>query len=310
MNMSLYGIFSRFNDRESGFAPGETSDFQSLGLTEEQYTKLDQLCSLVLDWNQKINLVSRQHAEPSVVWEKHILPSLAALACLREHTKDNGDSLTMKIIDVGTGGGFPGLPLAIACPESRFCLLDSVGKKLIAVQNMAEQLELTNVQTHHGRAEAYTGLLEQNGSHSLFDVATSRSVSALPNVCTWMHHLLEPKTGELLYWIGDSETEVAKDASLNDIVRVDAVVPGLKSDKSIWTLRQAQVSAIAKKSGIKMERNWQSKQPDATTSATASWSEKKGNRISPSKGAWKRKDPSAPKDRGYEGFQRYNSLEN
>jgi len=140
-------------------------------------TRLERLSELVCEWNEKINLVSRKDCTPQVVLERHILPSVAPLivgtadtTTLHGPTLEDGESpRRLRAIDVGTGGGFPGLPLAIACPDVDFVLLDSVGKKLIAVQEMAVELGLHNVVTHHGRAEEYPVRLG-------FDVAFGRSV--------------------------------------------------------------------------------------------------------------------------------------
>lgn len=171
----------------------------ALGLSETQFGQLVQLSHLICEWNDRINLVSRKDCTPALVWTRHVLPSVAAYGITKVATTgQNPLSTAQSVVDVGTGGGFPGLPLAISYPNAQFVLLDSVGKKLMAVRDMAQRLGLNNVETHHGRAEEYR---PPNGRR--FDVATGRSVSNVPQFCSWMHHLVG---GHLLYWIGDSST--------------------------------------------------------------------------------------------------------
>lgn len=123
---------------------------------------------LYLDWNTKINLISRKDAEH--LMERHILHSLS-IAKVIQFEKDT------KILDVGTGGGFPGIPLAIMFPDSQFHLVDSIGKKIKVVQDVASQLGLTNVSAQQIRAEQVKG-------H--FDFIVSRAVTRLPEFSNWV----------------------------------------------------------------------------------------------------------------------------
>ena len=151
-------------------------------LTPEQITQFEKMDRIYRDWNGKINLISRKDIDS--LYEKHILHSLAIAKIInfRQGTK---------ILDVGTGGGFPGIPLAILFPSSQFVLIDSTGKKIKVVMAVAEELELKNVTAIHGRAEdvkeefdfvisravtsfpVFVGLVKKN--------ITRKSINALPN---------------------------------------------------------------------------------------------------------------------------------
>eukprot|EP00980_Cylindrotheca_fusiformis_P001984 scaffold443_cov125-Cylindrotheca_fusiformis.AAC.33 len=254
-----------------------------LGLSVEQHQQLAKLAILVTDWNTRLNLISRRDCSKEVVFGRHIVPSLAPFG-LKE--KDFVLEDRQRVVDVGTGGGFPGLPLAIAYPNVDFLLVDSVGKKLGAVQEMADTLGLTNVKVHHGRAE----LLREK-----FDVCVGRSVAAIPKYCYWVHHLLE-KDGHLQYIIGG---EI--DKGLLDQAVIDCDVDELLncpevSDKRVLVFRQASVKKIAKASGEK---------PRVPKAGKPSLGKPKRKK---SKGEWTKRDPTQPKQRGYENFKRYDSL--
>lgn len=132
-------------------------------LDAEKLNKLESLDELYRDWNQKINVISRKDIEALEV--HHVLHSLALakIISFRPGTK---------VLDVGTGGGFPGIPLAILFPEVDFCLVDSIGKKIKVVENIATSLGLSNVRALQTRVENMT---EQ------FDFIVSRAVTAFPD---------------------------------------------------------------------------------------------------------------------------------
>ena len=259
-----------------------------LGLSLSQFKQLAALAVLVVDWNDKINLVSRKDCTPDVVFGRHILPSLAA--CQTGIIQDK-----TQIVDVGTGGGFPGLPLAIAYPDCEFLLVDSVGKKLTAVQDMADQLGLNNVQTHHGRAE----LLQSQK----YDLCVGRSVAAIPTYCFWIHKLLKKGSGKLLYMIGgDIDDKVLLQAEMDRNIDDLLQCPGA-SDKRVLVFPQAAVATIAAASGEKIRVQ------DPNTVRRKNGIKNNNNSNSkPVKGEWKKRDRTAPKPRGYENFKRFDSL--
>lgn len=114
-------------------------------ITDVQRKQLETLWELYTDWNSKINVISRKDIEH--LYLHHILHSLGVLKILKFAPKT-------KVIDVGTGGGFPGIPLAIMLPEVDFVLVDSIGKKVKVAESVAQSIGLRNVTTHHARIEA------------------------------------------------------------------------------------------------------------------------------------------------------------
>ena len=137
-------------------------------ITVTQQKQFGQLEALYTDWNSKINVISRKDIEE--LYLRHVLHSLGIAKIVSFKPKS-------KILDVGTGGGFPGIPLAILFPESQFHLVDSIGKKLKVVEGVAEALGLKNVKTIHGRAEIVKGE---------FDFIVSRAVTDMPTFVSWV----------------------------------------------------------------------------------------------------------------------------
>lgn len=136
-------------------------------LTTEQKDKLSQLKDLYEEWNAQINVISRK--DMNEFYERHVLHSLG-IAKIMEFTPGSS------VLDIGTGGGFPGIPLAILFPEVQFHLVDSIGKKIKVVSEVAKALNLSNVRATHARAE---DIKEQ------FDFIVSRAVTAMPAFLTW-----------------------------------------------------------------------------------------------------------------------------
>lgn len=163
-------------------------------ISEIQQQQFQQLEALYKDWNSKINVVSRKDIDELYV--RHVLHSLGIAKVVS--FKPNS-----KILDVGTGGGFPGIPLAILFPESKFRLVDSIGKKLKVVDGVAEALGLKNVRTTHGRAEDIKGE---------FDFIVSRAVTTMPEFVSWVKGKIAKKQNHdfkngILYLKGGDLTE-------------------------------------------------------------------------------------------------------
>ena len=142
--------------------------------TPGQKEQLNALGDLYLDWNSKINVISRKDIDH--LYENHVLHSLsiAAIADFQPGTE---------VVDIGCGGGFPGIPLAIFFPEVKFHLVDSIAKKLKVVEAVAEGVGLTNVTTQHCRAEEI--------KNRKFDFAVSRAVAPLKDLWQWAGPLLK-----------------------------------------------------------------------------------------------------------------------
>ena len=165
-------------------------------IKEEQKELLAQLSGLYQEWNQKINVISRKDMDN--FYERHVLHSLAISKVVQFDKND-------RIIDVGTGGGFPGIPLAIIFPESRFTLNDSIRKKLKVIDEIASVLNLKNIKTIHCRAEDI---------NDQFDFVISRAVTNLPQFIKITKHLYKEgnRKSKGLYYLkgGDFEEEIKK----------------------------------------------------------------------------------------------------
>jgi 16S rRNA (guanine527-N7)-methyltransferase len=137
-------------------------------LTEHQIEQFSALEALYKDWNSKINVVSRKDIDE--LYLRHVLHSLGITKVIQFA---DGSS----ILDVGTGGGFPGVPLAIMFPNCQFHLVDSINKKLKVINAVCEAIDLTNVRTTHSRVEAIT---------ETYDFIVSRAVTAMPEFTKWV----------------------------------------------------------------------------------------------------------------------------
>ena len=145
------------------FSPLQIRQFEALG-------------GLYREWNEKINVISRKDIDG--LYEKHILHSLSIAAAFE--FKEG-----MEVIDIGAGGGFPGIPMAIFFPLTQFFLVDSIGKKLKVVESVAQSIGLSNITTRHARVEEI--------KNRKFDVALSRAVAPLRDLWRWSKPILRKK---------------------------------------------------------------------------------------------------------------------
>ena len=163
-------------------------------LSERQIDQFRRLESLYASWNNRINLISRKDIDSLYV--KHILHSLA-IAKFIQFTSGT------KILDVGTGGGFPGIPLSIMFPESSLLLIDSIGKKITAVNGIISDLELKNCEAKQARAE----IVKEK-----FDFIVSRAVTQFPKFYSWVRQNVNKKSSHaikngIIYLKGGDLTE-------------------------------------------------------------------------------------------------------
>ena len=176
-------------------------------VTAEQMEKFEKMDALYRDWNAKINVVSRKDIDE--LYRHHVQHSLGIAAYLKAEMPDVYECLRgdgpysiaepMKIMDLGTGGGFPGIPLAVMFPHAQFTLCDSIGKKITVATEVARGLGLDNVKTVNARAESLP---------ETFDFIVSRAVTALDNFMPWV----KGKYSEGILYLkgGDLTEEIAK----------------------------------------------------------------------------------------------------
>lgn len=176
-------------------------------ITAEQMGQFEKMDSLYREWNAKINVVSRKDIDE--LYRHHVLHSLGIAAYLKAEMPDVYERLRgegpyaiaepLKVMDLGTGGGFPGIPLAVMFPHAQFTLCDSIGKKIIVATEVAKGLGLKNVKTVNARAESLP---------ETFDYIVSRAVTALDNFMPWV----KGKYNEGILYLkgGDLTEEIAK----------------------------------------------------------------------------------------------------
>lgn len=167
-------------------------------LEASQLDVLNRACELYKEWNERINVVSRKDIDH--IETHHILHSMVIAKIIQFKPGT-------KILDIGTGGGFPGLPLAILFPETEFLLVDSIRKKLKVVEEIAQELKVTNVATIHDRAEKIEGK---------FDFVLSRAVAPLKTLLLWSknkfasQHYNDLPNGMICLKGGDLENEITE----------------------------------------------------------------------------------------------------
>ena len=167
-------------------------------LSDESVAQLGKLKALYTEWNAAINVISRKDMD--AFDERHVLHSLALVKAMKFAPGSD-------VLDVGTGGGFPGIPLAIVYPEVNFVLCDSIGKKMKVVRAVVQALGLTNVTVHHGRAEDIKGQ---------FDFVVSRAVTRMNRFIPWVQGKIKKQSinpwpnGILALKGGDLSEELAE----------------------------------------------------------------------------------------------------
>ena len=169
---------------------------QDFSLTAGQEAAFAALDGLYRDWNAKINVISRKDIDG--LYDHHVLHALAIARYLQTVPGLYEQFASSEVLDLGTGGGFPGIPLAILFPSARFVLCDSVGKKTIVARAVAEALELPNVEVVNARAESLT---------QRFDFVVSRAVASLPDFYPWVKGKF--RSGILYLKGGDVNPEMA-----------------------------------------------------------------------------------------------------
>lgn len=176
-------------------------------LSEKQINQFAALQDLYKDWNLKINVVSRKDIDE--LYLRHVLHSLGIAKVQQFRPSAN-------VLDVGTGGGFPGIPLAILFPETQFTLVDSIGKKIKVVNEVADGLGLKNVSTHHIRVEQLTGK---------YDFIISRAVARMDAFTRWTKGKFKAKSKHqlkngILYLKGGDLTEELADFKKAEIYQL------------------------------------------------------------------------------------------
>lgn len=197
------------------------------GLTDRQRGQFDALGSLYAGWNSKINVISRKDMEHFYV--RHVLHSLAiARVCPLEDGA--------RVIDIGTGGGFPGIPLAIMFPGAQFTLTDSIGKKILVVREVAKALGLENTEPLNARAENVPGR---------FDYAVTRAVADTSLLVGWVWDKLDPgqkgglANGMLCLKGGDLTEELSRAGKRHEIFDIPELFEDdfFETKKVVWLPR-------------------------------------------------------------------------
>ena len=192
----------------------------SLTLSQQQCEQLVDYVEMMAKWNKAYNLTSVR--EPMEMLNKHILDSLAVVPFIQKS----------RYIDVGTGPGLPGIPLAIACPEAHFVCLDSLGKRVRFMKQVSHELALGNVTPIQSR-------VEEHQPEKFYDGVLSRAFASLNDMLTWCHHLVDT-SGEFLALKGqypqDELTEIPEDISVVSTHQLD--IPFVIGERNLIVLKK------------------------------------------------------------------------
>ena len=202
----------------------------ALGLDEAQLARLMEFLALLQKWNKVYNLTAVR--DPEEMLTHHLLDSLAAAAPLRRHVAQAGLPAPVRLLDVGSGGGLPGVVFAICCSEVDVSCVDTVGKKAAFIQQAAVALKLPNLHGVHARVETLT---------TPFDVVSCRAFASLPDFTTWSRSALAPHGAWLAMKGKHPEDELAVLPPEIDVFHVEQLqVPGLEAERCIVWMRPSR----------------------------------------------------------------------
>ena len=228
---------------EAGIAQGLSHGIESLSLNmaEPQQRQLLSYMALIQKWNKVYNLTALRQAQE--ILTHHLLDSLSAVSPLLGHiAKTKGDANAgIELLDVGSGGGLPGVVIAICCPNIRVTCVDTVSKKAAFVQQVAASLRLSNLRGVHARVESLTGP---------YDVVCSRAFASLPDFVSWSAAALSDG-GVWMAMKGKlPEAEMAALPSFAQVFHVEQLqVPGLEADRCmVWMKKPTTLSTQASSS--------------------------------------------------------------
>ncbi|HEY9209176.1 MAG TPA: 16S rRNA (guanine(527)-N(7))-methyltransferase RsmG [Acidovorax sp.] len=209
------------------------ADALALGLAEAQITQLLDFLALLQKWNKVYNLTAVR--DPQEMLTHHLLDSLAAVAPLRRHVAgllQGGAPAPVRLLDVGSGGGLPGVVFAICCPGVDVSCVDTVGKKAAFIQQAAVALKLRNLHGVHARVETLT---------TPFDIISCRAFASLPDFVTWSRAALAAPHGVWLAMKGKHpDDEIAALPADVQVFHVEQlVVPGLDAERCIIWMKPA-----------------------------------------------------------------------
>jgi 16S rRNA (guanine527-N7)-methyltransferase len=206
-----------------------TTGLQRLGLSlsETQVTQLLDYLALLQKWNKVYNLTAVR--DPAEMLTHHLLDSLAAIPPLLRQTAGE----TIRLLDVGSGGGLPGVVIAIVCPQIDVSCVDTVGKKAAFIQQAAATLRLSNLRGVHARVETLKA--EQGGG---FDLVCSRAFASLPDFTNWSRSALKPDAVWMAMKGKHPEDELAALPADVGVFHVEQLqVPGLDAERCIIWMR-------------------------------------------------------------------------
>ena len=225
---------------EAGIAQGLSHGIESLSLNmaEPQQRQLLSYMALIQKWNKVYNLTALRQAQE--ILTHHLLDSLSAVSPLLGHiAKTKGDANAgIELLDVGSGGGLPGVVIAICCPNIRVTCVDTVSKKAAFVQQVAASLRLSNLRGVHARVESLTGP---------YDLICSRAFASLPDFVSWSAAALSDG-GVWMAMKGKlPEAEMAALPSFAEVFHVEQLqVPGLEADRCmVWMKKPTTLSTQA-----------------------------------------------------------------